>query len=134
MKKTLQTLFPFLAMCLLGGAIFPIITLIYPPSPLPSDARMWMARTNVSQVQPACSAKPSSGYPCSGEITSGCSVFTVSKGDQVLFGGNDDYINPDSYYWVDPQGNEVIVNSTVIMLTDTALTCILTCVSPAGWL
>jgi hypothetical protein len=29
-------------------------------------------------------------------------VFTVSKGDQVFFGGNDDYINPDSYYWVDP--------------------------------
>jgi hypothetical protein len=31
-----------------------------------------------------------------------CSVFTISKGDQVFFGGNDDYINPDSYYWVDP--------------------------------
>lgn len=31
-----------------------------------------------------------------------CSVFTVSKGGQVFFGGNDDYINPDSYFWVDP--------------------------------
>jgi len=31
-----------------------------------------------------------------------CSVFTISKGNQVFFGGNDDYINPDSYYWVDP--------------------------------
>jgi hypothetical protein len=31
-----------------------------------------------------------------------CSVFTIAKGDQVFFGGNDDYINPDSYYWVDP--------------------------------
>jgi hypothetical protein len=39
---------------------------------------------------------------CNGEIPSGCSVFTVSKGDRVFFGGNDDYINPDSYYWVDP--------------------------------
>ena len=39
---------------------------------------------------------------CSGSISSGCTVFTVSKGDQVFFGGNDDYINPDSYYWVDP--------------------------------
>lgn len=29
-------------------------------------------------------------------------MFTVSKGNQVFFGGNDDYINPDSYYWVDP--------------------------------
>lgn len=38
---------------------------------------------------------------CSGS-SSGCTVFTVSKGDQVFFGGNDDYINPDSYYWVDP--------------------------------
>jgi hypothetical protein len=31
-----------------------------------------------------------------------CSVFTVSKGDQVFFGGNDDWINDDQYYWVDP--------------------------------
>ncbi len=33
---------------------------------------------------------------------SGCSVITISKGDSVFFGGNDDYINPDSYYWVEP--------------------------------
>jgi hypothetical protein len=33
---------------------------------------------------------------------SGCSIITVSKGDSVFFGGNDDYINPDSYYWVEP--------------------------------
>jgi hypothetical protein len=39
---------------------------------------------------------------CNGSISSGCTVFTVSKGDQVFFGGNDDYTNPDSYYWVDP--------------------------------
>lgn len=32
----------------------------------------------------------------------GCTVFTISKGGVVFFGGNDDYINPDSYYWVDP--------------------------------
>jgi len=31
-----------------------------------------------------------------------CSVFSITKGKQVFFGGNDDYINPDSYYWVDP--------------------------------
>ena len=35
----------------------------------------------------------------------GCTVFTLSKGDQVFFGGNDDYIEPDSYYWVDPPKN-----------------------------
>ncbi len=33
---------------------------------------------------------------------SGCTVITISKGDSVFFGGNDDYINPDSYYWVEP--------------------------------
>lgn len=35
-------------------------------------------------------------------IPSGCTVITISRGDKVFFGGNDDYINPDSYYWVDP--------------------------------
>ena len=44
----------------------------------------------------------SSGVSCIEEAPSGCSVFTVSKGDRVFFGGNDDYILPDSYYWVDP--------------------------------
>ncbi|MBN1811947.1 MAG: hypothetical protein JXA14_08940 [Anaerolineae bacterium] len=34
--------------------------------------------------------------------SSGCTVFTISKGERVFFGSNDDYINPDSYYWVDP--------------------------------
>lgn len=32
----------------------------------------------------------------------GCTIITISKGDSVFFGGNDDYINPDSYYWVEP--------------------------------
>jgi len=32
---------------------------------------------------------------------SGCTVITISKGDSVFFGGNDDYILSDSYYWVD---------------------------------
>jgi len=35
-------------------------------------------------------------------IPSGCTVITISKGENVFFGGNDDYINPDSYYWVQP--------------------------------
>jgi choloylglycine hydrolase len=51
-----------------------------------------------NQIKQSCSANDISG----GEIPSHCTVFTVSKGDQVFFGGNDDYINPDSYYWVDP--------------------------------
>jgi len=32
----------------------------------------------------------------------GCTVITISKGDSVFFCGNDDFINPDSYYWVEP--------------------------------
>ena len=39
---------------------------------------------------------------CEETVPSGCTVFTISKGEQVFFGGNDDYIHPDSYYWVDP--------------------------------
>jgi len=35
-------------------------------------------------------------------IPSGCTVITIAKAGNVLFGGNDDYINPDSYYWVEP--------------------------------
>ena len=42
--------------------------------------------------------KPSADNPIT---PSGCTVFTISKGESVFFGGNDDYINPDSYYWVD---------------------------------
>jgi len=37
-----------------------------------------------------------------GTVYSGCSIITVSKGNHVFFGGNDDYINSDSYYWVEP--------------------------------
>jgi hypothetical protein len=36
------------------------------------------------------------------KIPSGCSVITISKGENVFFSGNDDFINPDQYYWVEP--------------------------------
>jgi len=36
-----------------------------------------------------------------GPIPSGCTVITITKGGKVFFGGNDDFINPDSYYWVE---------------------------------
>ena len=39
---------------------------------------------------------------CTDQDRRGCSVFTLAKGNQVFFGGNDDYIDYDSYYWVDP--------------------------------
>jgi hypothetical protein len=44
------------------------------------------------------------GYPhrdINRSAPSGCTVITVSKGGKVLFGGNDDYVNADSYYWVE---------------------------------
>lgn len=36
-----------------------------------------------------------------GSVPSGCTVITFSRDGRVFFGGNDDYINPDSYYWVE---------------------------------
>ncbi len=36
-----------------------------------------------------------------GSAHSGCTVITISKDGRVFFGGNDDFINPDSYYWVE---------------------------------
>lgn len=53
-------------------------------------------------LEPTCDAGSSTESPCDETVPSGCTVFTISKGEQVFFGGNDDYINPDSYYWVDP--------------------------------
>jgi hypothetical protein len=44
------------------------------------------------------------GPSCGPDPPPGCTVFAVSQGDRVFFGGNDDYIKPDSYYWVDPGG------------------------------
>ena len=60
---------------------------------------------NVAGVQPGLSAGIPGAFntqQCTKEEYVGCSVFTISKGKQVFFGGNDDYINSDSYYWVDP--------------------------------
>ncbi|MBW2646543.1 MAG: hypothetical protein JRE23_10250, partial [Deltaproteobacteria bacterium] len=31
-----------------------------------------------------------------------CTIFTASYGDTVLFGNNEDWINPNTYYWVVP--------------------------------
>jgi len=78
MKKSILTLCPILAMSILGGITYLTFGLLSSPTPLSDKA----SRDT--------------------ETPSGCTVFTVSKGGQVFFGGNDDYINPDSYYWVDP--------------------------------
>jgi hypothetical protein len=55
-------------------------------------------------LQQSFGAAIGTGPSCSLDPPSGCTVFTVSQGDRVFFGGNDDYINPDSYYWVDLGG------------------------------
>jgi len=73
-------LFPILTLCLLGSVTLLAVSLF--PYPAAQLAKV----------------------PSDGDLVAGCTVFTVSKGKQVFFGGNDDYINPDSYYWVDPGG------------------------------
>jgi len=78
MRKLTQILVPILVLGLLGGTMVIMLTMILAPVP------------------------PEVEGSCNGSIPSGCTVFTVSKDDQVFFGGNDDYINSDSYYWVDP--------------------------------
>jgi hypothetical protein len=101
-NKQNQILFSILALCLLGGAIFLTMTLISSHIPLLAEAPARITRTIAGQAQLSCNIKLPTGNSCGGAIPSGCTVFTVSKGDRVFFGGNDDYINPDSYYWVDP--------------------------------
>jgi hypothetical protein len=55
-------------------------------------------------VQPGCASPASVSRPCNDSDVRHCTVVTVSQGNQVFFGGNDDYINRDSTYWVDPGG------------------------------
>jgi hypothetical protein len=100
MRKTIQTLFPILVVCILGGVIVLTLTVISPPVSLPVDAPTGI-RNIANLSQQACNTKLTGEGGCGGELPSGCTVFTASKGDRVFFGGNDDYINPDSYYWVD---------------------------------
>jgi hypothetical protein len=62
---------------------------------------------NVSCAFPAAGGLPSGkdhsveGPHHSRSVPSGCTVITVVKGNTVFFGGNDDFNNPDQYYWVE---------------------------------
>ena len=38
-------------------------------------------------------------------VLGSCTIFTVSHGDKVLFGNNEDYTNRKTFYWVVPAGN-----------------------------
>ncbi len=39
---------------------------------------------------------------CSSNMAYACTIFTVSHGDIVLFGNNEDYTNPKTHYWIIP--------------------------------
>ena len=48
-------------------------------------------------AQMLCPVNPTQ-YP---GISGGCTVITVAKEENVFFAGNDDFINPDSWYFVE---------------------------------
>ena len=58
-----------------------------------------LSQLNVSSISRAYISSTNTNVDT---IPHGCTVFTLSKGNQVYFGGNDDYIEPDSYYWIQP--------------------------------
>ena len=39
-------------------------------------------------------------------VPGSCTIFSASVGDQVLFGNNEDYNNPKTYYWTEPANNK----------------------------
>ena len=39
-------------------------------------------------------------------VPGSCTIFTASYGEKVLFGNNEDYSNPRTYYWVHPSTDE----------------------------
>ena len=63
-----------------------------------------IARTTCAQV--ACG----DGHPdkriASDSVPESCTIFTCSYGDTVLFANNEDWFNPNTYYWVVPSSGE----------------------------
>lgn len=88
-------------------AILVILSTLFSNLSETGDTHGWLQiMNNANPARKTCSIKPLAGSSCSGSIPSGCTVFTVSKGEQVFFGGNDDWTEPDSFYWVDPGDGE----------------------------
>jgi hypothetical protein len=58
------------------------------------------ARTPCAQV--ACGDGHSDKAIVSDYVPESCTIFTSSYNDMVLFGNNEDWINPNTYYWVVP--------------------------------
>ena len=98
--KTKQ-LYLRLAVC---GTVLALMLTVCSPPPLMSFPRtpapIRSGTVDVGGHEPALQCR--TALPVGGETPSGCTVFTVAKGKKVFFGGNDDWITPDSYYWVDP--------------------------------
>lgn len=55
-------------------------------------------------MQPGRASPAPASPPCDDSDGRHCTVLTVSQGDRVFFGANDDYTNRDQTYWVDPGG------------------------------
>jgi hypothetical protein len=53
-------------------------------------------------TQNACGDGQSDEAIISNPVPESCTIFTASYGDKVLFGNNEDWINPNTYYWVVP--------------------------------
>jgi len=53
-------------------------------------------------VQKACGYGHSDEAIVSDPAPESCTIFAASYGDTVLFGNNEDWINPNTYYWVVP--------------------------------
>ena len=39
--------------------------------------------------------------------THGCTIFTISIGDEVYFGNNEDWSNPNTYIWFEPTSGDL---------------------------
>jgi hypothetical protein len=57
-------------------------------------------------AQNACGDGHSDEAIISNPVPESCTIFTASYGDTVLFGNNEDWINPNTYYWVVPSSGE----------------------------
>ncbi|MFC1484783.1 hypothetical protein ACFL6Q_07040 [Candidatus Neomarinimicrobiota bacterium] len=73
---------------------------------------VWASSLVLLMIVGLAAGQSAAGQPDCGECPGfespprGCTVFTVAIGEEVFFGGNDDYILTDGYYWVDPGNGE----------------------------
>jgi len=77
------------------------------------DNEPWV-RCTVRHQNPPWSRCDDVGFRCavplqavsqSDTISRSCTVFAAAYGDTVLFGNNEDYVNPNTYYWIIPSSD-----------------------------